>query len=312
MAKINPFKSKDVISIKDFSRKDLLYLFKKADQIEKMPDDIRMHLLDGKILGYLFFEPSTRTRLSFEAAMLWLGGGALGFAEPKFSSVEKGENLADTIRTVENYVDVLVMRHSKDGAASFAAEVAKKPVINGGSGTEEHPTQAMLDLYTIIKEKGSIDGLKIGLFGDLKYGRTVYSLLYGLSMFNVEVKLISHPILRVRREILFDLERKMKISEHENVEEVLPDLDVLYVTRIQKERFPDLAEYERLRSSYFVDLKMLLKAKKDLILLHPLPEVDEISPEVDGSPHAKYFKQMLNGKILRAALLASILNVDFQ
>jgi aspartate carbamoyltransferase catalytic subunit len=311
MAKINPFKNKDVILIKDFSREDLSYLFKKADQIEKMHDNVRMHLLDGKILGYLFFEPSTRTRLSFEAAMLWLGGCALGFAEPKVSSIEKGENLADTIRTVENYVDVIVMRHSKDGAASFAAEVAKKPVINGGSGTEEHPTQAMLDLYTIIKEKGTIDGLKIGLFGDLKYGRTVYSLLYGLSMFDVEVKLISHPILRVRREIFFDLERKIKLSEHENIEEVLPDLDVLYVTRIQKERFPDLTEYERVRNSYVINMKMLQKAKEDLIILHPLPRIDEISSEVDDSPHAKYFKQMLNGKILRAALLASILNINF-
>ena len=310
MAKINSFKNKDVISIKDFSREDLSYLFKKADQIEKMSDNKRMHLLDGKILGYLFFEPSTRTRLSFEAAMLWLGGSTLGFAEPRISSIEKGENLADTIRTVENYVDVIVMRHSQDGAASFASEVAKKPIINGGSGTEEHPTQAMLDLYTIKKE-GSIDGLKIGLFGDLKYSRTVYSLLYGLSMFDVEVKLISHPILRVRREIFFDLERKMKISEHENIEEVLPDLNVLYVTRIQKERFPDLTEYERVRSSYVVDMKMLQKAKGDLIVLHPLPRVDEISPEVDGSPRAKYFKQILNGKILRAALLALILNMDF-
>ncbi|MEM3403719.1 MAG: aspartate carbamoyltransferase [Nitrososphaeria archaeon] len=311
MAKLNPFKNKDVILIKDFTRDDLFYLFQKADKIERMPERDRICLLNGKILGYLFFEPSTRTRLSFEAAMLWLGGRTLGFAEPKVSSVEKGESLADTIRTVENYVDVIVMRHSKDGAASFAAEIASKPLINGGSGTEEHPTQAMLDLYTIIKEKGSIDNLKIGLLGDLKYGRTVYSLLYGLSKFNVEVKLISHPILRVRREIFFDLEKKVKISEHDNLEEILPDLDVLYVTRIQKERFPDLSEYERVKSSYNVNLKILQKAKDDLIILHPFPRIDEISPEVDSSPHAKYFKQMLNGRILRSALLASILDVPF-
>jgi len=311
MTALNPFKNKDVILIKDFSREDLFYLFQKADQVEKMPEKDRACLLNGKILGYLFFEPSTRTRLSFEAAMLWLGGRTLGFAEPKVSSVEKGESLADTIRTVENYVDIIVMRHSKDGAASFAAEIASKPLINGGSGTEEHPTQAMLDLYTIIKEKGSIDDLKIGLLGDLKYGRTVYSLLYGLSKFDVEVKLISHPILRVRREIFFDLEKKIRISEHENLEEVLPDLDVLYVTRIQKERFPDPAEYERVKNSYNVNLKILQKAKHNLIILHPFPRVDEISPEVDHSPHAKYFKQMLNGRILRSALLASILDAPF-
>jgi len=305
---VNPFKNRDVVSIKDFSKNDLLYLFSMADKIENLSEKERTHLLEGKILGYLFFEPSTRTRLSFEAAMLWLGGKCLGFAEPRTSSVEKGENLADTVRTVENYVDVIVIRHYKDGAAKFAAEVSNKPVINGGSGTEEHPTQAMTDLYTIIKEKGDIDGLKIGILGDLKYGRTVYSLLYALSLFNVKIKLISHPMLRVRREIFFDLEKKISLSEHDSVEEVLPELDVLYVTRVQKERFPDLAEYEKVRSSYVVNLKILQKAKEDLIILHPLPRVDEISYEVDNSRYAKYFKQTLYGKRLRAALLASILD----
>jgi aspartate carbamoyltransferase catalytic subunit len=305
---VNPFRNRDVVSIKDFSKDDLLYLFSMADKIENLSEKERAHLLEGKILGYLFFEPSTRTRLSFEAAMLWLGGKCLGFAEPRTSSVEKGENLADTVRTVENYVDVIVIRHYKDGAAKFAAEVSNKPVINGGSGTEEHPTQAMTDLYTIIKEKGDIDGLKIGILGDLKYGRTVYSLLYALSLFNVKIKLISHPMLRVRREIFFDLEKKISLSEHDNVEEVLPELDVLYVTRVQKERFPDLAEYEKVRSSYVVNLKILQKAKEDLIILHPLPRVDEISYEVDNSRYAKYFKQTLYGKRLRAALLASILD----
>jgi aspartate carbamoyltransferase catalytic subunit len=305
---VNPFRNRDVVSIKDFSKDDLLYLFSMADKIENLSEKERAHLLEGKILGYLFFEPSTRTRLSFEAAMLWLGGKCLGFAEPRTSSVEKGENLADTVRTVENYVDVIVIRHYRDGAAKFAAEVSNKPVINGGSGTEEHPTQAMTDLYTIIKEKGDIDGLKIGILGDLKYGRTVYSLLYALSLFNVKIKLISHPMLRVRREIFFDLEKKISLSEHDNVEEVLPELDVLYVTRVQKERFPDLAEYEKVRSSYVVNLKILQKAKEDLIILHPLPRVDEISYEVDNSRYAKYFKQTLYGKRLRAALLASILD----
>lgn len=311
MSKNNPLGGRDVISIKDFSRNDLQYLFKKANQIEKMPAQKRISLLGDKILGYLFFEPSTRTRLSFEAAMLWLGGRSLGFAEPRVSSMEKGESLADTIRTVDNYVDLIVLRHSNDGAARYAAEIASKPLINGGSGTEEHPTQAMLDLYTIIKEKGSIDGLKIGLLGDLKYGRTVYSLLYGLSLFDVEVKLISHPMLSVRREIFFDMEKKIKMSEYADFEEILPTLDVLYITRIQKERFPDPAEYERVRSSFVLNKKILQKAKSDLVILHPLPRVDEISPEVDSTPFAKYFKQVLNGKILRAALLSSILNAEF-
>jgi len=311
MSKNNPLGGRDVISIKDFSRNDLQHLFKKANQIEKMPAQKRISLLGDKILGYLFFEPSTRTRLSFEAAMLWLGGRSLGFAEPRVSSMEKGESLADTIRTVDNYVDLIVLRHSNDGAARYAAEIASKPLINGGSGTEEHPTQAMLDLYTIIKEKGSIDGLKIGLLGDLKYGRTVYSLLYGLSLFDVEVKLISHPMLSVRREIFFDMEKKIKMSEYADFEEILPTLDVLYITRIQKERFPDPAEYERVRSSFVLNKKILQKAKSDLVILHPLPRVDEISPEVDSTPFAKYFKQVLNGKILRAALLSSILNAEF-
>ncbi|MEM0052967.1 MAG: aspartate carbamoyltransferase [Nitrososphaeria archaeon] len=308
---MNPFKNRDIVSIKDFSRNDLLFLFESANKIENLQEKERSHLLEGKILGYLFFEPSTRTRLSFEAAMLWLGGRCLGFAEPRVSSVEKGENLADTVRTVENYVDIIVMRHYKDGAAKFAAEVSNKPIINGGSGTEEHPTQAMTDLYTIVKEKNGIDGLRIGILGDLKYGRTVYSLLYALSLFNVKVELISHPMLRVRREVFFDLEKKLELSEHENVEEVLPDLDVLYVTRVQKERFPDPAEYEKVKSSYIINLKLLEKAKKDLIVLHPLPRVDEISYDVDNSKYAKYFKQTLYGKILRSALLALILDADF-
>lgn len=308
---MNPFKNRDIVSIKDFSRNDLLFLFESANRIESLQEKERNRLLEGKILGYLFFEPSTRTRLSFEAAMLWLGGRCLGFAEPRVSSVEKGENLADTIRTVENYVDVIVIRHYKDGAAKFAAEVSNKPIINGGSGTEEHPTQAMTDLYTIVKEKDEIDGLRIGILGDLKYGRTVYSLLYALSLFNVKVELISHPMLRVRREVFFDLEKKLELSEHENVEEVLPDLDVLYVTRVQKERFPDPAEYEKVKSSYIINLKLLEKAKKDLIVLHPLPRVDEISYDVDNSKYAKYFKQTLYGKILRSALLALILDADF-
>ncbi|MEM0385770.1 MAG: aspartate carbamoyltransferase [Nitrososphaeria archaeon] len=308
---MNPFKNRDIVSIKDFSRNDLLFLFESANKIESLQEKERSLLLQGKILGYLFFEPSTRTRLSFEAAMLWLGGRCLGFAEPRVSSVEKGENLADTIRTVENYVDVIVIRHYKDGAAKFAAEVSNKPIINGGSGTEEHPTQAMTDLYTIVKEKNEIDGLRIGILGDLKYGRTVYSLLYALSLFNVKVELISHPMLRVRREVFFDLEKKLELSEHENVEEVLPDLDVLYVTRVQKERFPDPAEYEKVKSSYIINLKLLEKAKKDLIVLHPLPRVDEISYDVDNSRYAKYFKQTLYGKILRSALLALILDADF-
>jgi aspartate carbamoyltransferase catalytic subunit len=264
-------------------------------------------MLKGKILATLFFEPSTRTRLSFEAAMLKLGGSTIGFAEPEIASVKKGENLADTVRTVENYADAIALRHPLEGAAKLAAEFSKVPIINAGSGAEEHPTQALIDLYTIQKEKGKIDGLKIALIGDLRYGRTVHSLAYALALYNIELYLISPETLRMRREVIRTIHNKISIIEDTNLEKIIPQIDVLYVTRIQKERFPDLAEYAKVKGTYKIELKTLKNAKKDMIILHPLPRVDEIATEVDSTPQARYFQQVWNGIVVRMALLALVL-----
>ena len=264
-------------------------------------------MLHGKILATLFFEPSTRTRLSFEAAMNKLGGTAIGFAEPKVAAIKKGENLADTIRVVENYADVLVLRHPLEGAARLAAEFADVPVINAGSGAEEHPTQALLDLYTILKEKGTIDGLNITLMGDLRYGRTVHSLAYALSLYNVKLFLVSPELLRMRREVSEAIKMKIEVVEGSTIEDVLPETDVLYVTRIQEERFPDPAEYAKVSGTYKIDVNTLKDAKEDMIIMHPLPRVDEIDHEVDNTPYARYFQQVWNGIVTRTALLALIL-----
>ena len=282
------------------------YILKVAQAMEPLAQK-GSDILRGKILATLFFEPSTRTRLSFEAAMHKLGGSTIGFAEAEIASVRKGENLADTVRTVENYADVIAIRHPLEGAARLAAEFAKVPIINGGSGAEEHPTQALLDLYTIMKEKGGIDGLKIALVGDLRYGRTVHSLAYALSYYDVELYLVSPESLKMRREVLEEIKEKISVNEETDIRKVVPLLDVLYVTRIQKERFPDPAEYIKVKGSYKIDLETLSKAKSDLIVMHPLPRVDEIASEVDGTPHARYFQQVWNGIVTRMALLALIL-----
>jgi aspartate carbamoyltransferase catalytic subunit len=236
-----------------------------------------------------------------------LGGSTIGFAEAETASVKKGENLADTIRTVENYADVIAMRHPLEGAARLAAEFSKVPIINGGSGAEEHPTQALLDMYTMVKEKGKIEKLKIAFVGDLRYGRTVHSLAYALSLFDVELYLVSPETLRMRREVLQTIKERIPVTEKTSLERIVPLVDVLYVTRIQKERFPDLAEYAKVKGSYRIDLEALSEAKKDLIILHPLPRVDEIAPEVDNTPYARYFQQVRNGIVVRMALLALIL-----
>jgi aspartate carbamoyltransferase catalytic subunit len=264
-------------------------------------------MLRGRILATLFYEASTRTRLSFESAMQKLGGSTIGFAEAEIASVKKGENLADTVRTVENYADVIALRHPLEGAARLAAEFAETPIINAGSGAEEHPTQALLDLYTMKKEKGKIDGLKIAFVGDLRYGRTVHSLAYALSLYKIELCLISPETLKMRREVLQTIKERIPVAERTNLEKIIPLIDVLYVTRIQKERFPDAAEYAKVKGSYRIDLATLSEAKKDLIILHPLPRVDEIAAEVDSTPYARYFQQVWNGVVVRMALLALIL-----
>ncbi len=300
------FKDRDIISIKDLSLEEINHIFKTAQTMEPLATR-GSQMLQGKILATLFFEASTRTRLSFESAMHKLGGSAIGFAEAEMASVKKGENLADTVRTVESYADVIAVRHPLEGAARLAAEFAKVPVINGGSGAEEHPTQALLDLYTIRKEKGKINGLKIALVGDLRYGRTVHSLAYALSLYDIELYLISPETLKMRREVLQTIKDKITVTERTGLEKIIPLIDVLYVTRIQKERFPDPAEYAKVKGSYKINLETLQEAKKDLIILHPLPRVDEIAPEVDNTQYARYFQQVWNGIVVRMALLALIL-----
>ena len=305
---MNEFYQNDIISIKDFDKEKLEKVFTATDKIMNLSLAERREICKGKTLGYLFYEPSTRTRLSFDSAMASIGGNSLGISNVSSSSTQKGESLADTIRIMSIYSDALVLRHTLDGSSRFAAEVSEKPVINAGSGTEEHPTQAIQDLFTIKKEKKKIDGLKIGIVGDLKYGRTVYSLLYGLGNYDVDVRLISPESLKIRSDSVYEIKKRLDFTESTNLEEHIDELDVLYVTRIQKERFPDEEEYLKLKGSYVVGLDLLKQMKNDSIILHPLPRIDEISPDVDKTKNAKYFEQAEYGKHVRAALLGLILN----
>lgn len=303
------FKGMDVVSIRDFSREQIEHVLKVADKMVPIAKgEERSVLLEGFVLGSLFYEPSTRTRLSFDCAMTRLGGRTLGFDEPKGSSVAKGETLADTIRMVDAYCDVIVLRHPQEGAARLAAHFAGKPVINAGDGAGQHPTQTMLDLFTIRKEKKSIEGMNVVLVGDLKYGRTVHSLSEALAMFGAQLTFVAPPSLQIPKEHLKQVEamgEKPKISS--SLQDVIGDADVLYVTRIQKERFPDPAEYQKVAGTYRIDLEMLKSVKKDMMIMHPLPRVGEIAPEVDLTPHAKYFDQAFNGVPVRMALLGLVL-----
>ncbi|MFB5648687.1 MAG: aspartate carbamoyltransferase, partial [Candidatus Nitrosomaritimum aestuariumsis] len=240
---MNDFFNKDIISIKDYTRDQLENIFEYTDKMMALDPIKRREICKGKTLSYLFYEPSTRTRLSFESAIASIGGNSLGISDISSSSTQKGESLGDTVKIMSIYSDVLVLRHPLDGSSRFASEISSKPVINAGSGTEEHPTQAIQDLFTIKKEKKKIDGLKIGIVGDLKYGRTVYSLLSGLGNYDVEVHLISPESLRIRSDSIYDIKKKISFTESTDIEEHIDDLDVVYVTRIQKERFPDEEEY---------------------------------------------------------------------
>lgn len=304
------FLGADIVSVRDFDRDRLEAVFEATDRVAAMPPDGRRELARGRTLGHLFYEPSTRTRLSFEAAMAMMGGTSLGIADVSSSSTQKGESLADTVRTISMYTDALVLRHPLDGSSRFAAEVSDKPVINGGSGTEEHPTQAIQDLYTIRAEKGRIDGLSIGIIGDLKYGRTVYSLLQALGNYDVRVSLASPPALRIRKDSTYDISKRLDLAEHDGIDAFVDDIDVLYVTRVQKERFPDEEEYLRVKGSYVVGLDVVQRMRDDAIVMHPLPRLDEIAAEVDAAPQARYFKQAENGMYARAALLGLILGAD--
>ncbi|MBI2134407.1 aspartate carbamoyltransferase [Candidatus Woesearchaeota archaeon] len=295
------FKNRDVISINDFSKEDLLHILKAAKSMEKS----RPNLLKGKILATLFFEPSTRTRLSFIYAMESLGGKVLGFDDTKQSSLQKGESLWDTAKIVEKYSDIMVIRHPVEGSARLMAESSSKPVINAGDGANQHPTQTLLDLYTIQKVKGTLNNLNIGMVGDLKYGRTVHSLTNALSHFNPTFYFIAPEALQMPQNYLEELRQKnIKFVKEENLMKVSNKLDILYVTRIQKERFPDPVEYEKYKGYYKLDESLLKNIKNDLKIMHPLPRVDEINKKLDSTKHAVYFEQAANGIPVRKALLA--------
>ena len=298
-------KNQDILSINDFSKQELLYILKIAKQMEQKP---KSGLLKDNILATLFFEPSTRTRLSFTSAMEQLGGKVMGFSSISTTSVKKGETLWDTIKMVHSYADIIAIRHPIEGAPRLAAEASSKPVINAGDGANQHPTQTMLDLYTIQKVKGKLDGLHIGMLGDLKYGRTVHSLATALSHFNPILYFIAPQALQMPQTYLDELrEKKIRFVLESNLMKVVRNLDILYVTRIQKERFADPVEYEKYKGVYKLDTSILPYVKKDLKIMHPLPRVDEIDKSLDDTGHAVYFEQAANGVPVRKALLALVL-----
>ena len=297
---------KHVVSIEDLDNKRIMGLLKRAKQLVPVAEGKKKSkALDGKILATCFFEPSTRTRLSFESAMQRLGGTCIGFADPKSTSTYKGETLSDAVRMISAYSDIMVLRHPQEGAAVLASEISDVPVINGGDGAGQHPTQTLLDLFTINDECGKIKNLRVGLLGDLRYGRTVHSLAEALSRFDNELHFISPDTLKMPDNVTSELKGNWK--EHTRLDSVLKNLDVLYVTRIQRERFPDREDYENVAGAYKIDLNTLRNAKSSLKILHPLPRVDEINPEVDDTKHAVYFKQAFNGVPIRMAILEALI-----
>ncbi len=300
---------KDIISVKQFSRKDLDYIFGVAHEMRGMVERVgTFDLLKGKILANLFYEPSTRTSSSFTAAMERLGGSVIPINEVKYSSVTKGETLADTVRTLECYADVIVLRHPETGSAAIASKAAKKPIINAGDGTGEHPTQALLDAFTVKSELGRFDGLTVTMLGDLKYGRTVHSLARLLSLFDVKLNYVSPDILKMPKEVMDEVgEKNIPQAEFDSLDQVLPETDVLYVTRVQKERFENADEYEKVKGAYVIDPAVMQAAKQKMIVMHPLPRVTEISMDFDDDPRAAYFRQMEYGLYVRMALLAMVL-----
>ncbi len=303
------FKGLDIVSIRDLSKEqieEILDLSKKM--IPYARGEKFKKILEGRLLANLFFEPSTRTRLSFKSAMSRLGGDALEVGHPSTTSIVKGETLADTVRMFESYADVVVLRHPHEGAARLAAHFSSKPVINAGDGAGQHPTQTILDLFTIQRAKGEFSGINVTLVGDLKYGRTVHSLAEALAMFGAELTFVAPEELQMPKETVKEVEscgKAPKLSS--DLQEEIAETDVLYVTRIQKERFPDPEEYNKVAGTYRVDNKLLREAKKDMVVMHPLPRVDEIAPEVDYTDHAIYFKQAFNGVPVRMAILLLVL-----
>ena len=302
------FRLKNIISIKDFEREDIEYILDEASRLETIAKSKAISTeLKGKILGLMFFEPSTRTKMSFETAMKRLNGQCIGFENSGSSSVSKGESIADTAKMFEGYCDALVIRHELEGVSKFISDIVDIPVINAGDGAGQHPTQTLLDLYTIKNEIGSIDNLKIALIGDLKFGRTVHSLSNALTLFNnVKIYLVSPKELKMPQEILIDLNKtKVEYEEVDNIECIIDDVDVLYVTRIQKERFADINDYEKIKGAYIINKKML--EGKDAIVMHPLPRIDEIDTDVDDTKYNKYFTQAANAVPVRMAILKTLI-----
>ncbi len=300
-------KNKSLVSINDFTREEHVRILELAGAFEKRP---KQRILEDFVVATLFFEPSTRTRLSFESAATRLGARVIGFTDASSSSVTKGESLRDTILTVSNYCDIIVMRHPREGSARFASEVSKVPVINAGDGANQHPTQTLLDMYSIRKTQGSLDNLNIAFVGDLKYGRTVHSLVQALCNYNTTFHLVSPQELKLPSSVKIDIkERNLVYHQYTELLEVIPKVDILYMTRIQKERFSDPLDYEKVKNAYVLRNNMLESAKANLKIMHPLPRVNEITTDVDDNPKAYYFTQALNGVFVRQALLASILGV---
>ena len=299
-------KYKSLVSISDLDADEILEIIKLASFFEKKTQP---ELLQNKIIASVFYEPSTRTRLSFETAVQRLGGRIIGFADVNTSSVRKGESFKDTILTIANYSDLIIIRHPLEGSARYAAEISPIPIINAGDGANQHPTQTLLDLYSIEKTQGRLEDLKIFIVGDLKYGRTVHSLIIALSHFNPYFVFISHPELRLSSEyIMFLKEKNIKFSEQSDFSS-LEHADILYITRVQKERFSDPIEYEKVKDYYRLNLSMLKNVKPNLKIMHPLPRVDEIASEVDESPYAYYFQQARNGVYIRQAIISKILGL---
>lgn len=302
-------KGRDIISIKDLSRDEIEEILKVAHRMIPIAESAKVdRRLDGTLLALAFLEPSTRTRLSFETAAQRLGGRCITITDPGSSSVVKGETLSDTVRMLSSYADAIVLRHPNEGAARLAAQVSDKPVFNAGDGAGQHPTQTLLDLATIQESHGTLNGLRVVLLGDLKYGRTVHSLAHALALFGAEIVLISPPSLKLPDEVAEHLDQMgARVREEDQLHRAVRDADVLYVTRIQKERFGDEAEYAQVAGSYRIDNAVLAGAKPRLIVMHPLPRLGEIAPEVDGSPHAAYFRQAFLGVPVRMALLSLVL-----
>lgn len=300
-------KNRSLISIDDFSKEEFIKILDMAEDFEKNPNQ---RILEGKVIATLFFEPSTRTRLSFESAVNRLGGRVIGFSDASSSSVKKGESLKDTIKTVANYCDLIIMRHPVEGSARFASEVSPVPIINAGDGANQHPTQCLLDLYSIRKTQGKLDGLDVAFVGDLKYGRTVHSLSIALTQFNTTYHLVSPLELKLPSAVkIYIKDRKLDYFQYTGLNEALPKADILYVTRIQRERFSDPIEYEKVKNSYNVHKGLLEGTKPNLRVLHPLPRVTEINEDVDDTAQAYYFEQALNGMYVRQAILKAILGL---